>query len=302
MSTKQPTKADLEVMLAAQREEMEAMRKDPMLTLLEQMREDSARFRVEDAREQQDMEARFQSNQQAAEERMKILMEGLKGTPQTRHSPALATAALPKVNAKPPPHLEVDFSLTTFDLWKSAWNDYAKVIQVHKMSCERQLSLFRSNLSLDMISLLEHVIGIPEHTNLVPLTVQVLMDRIQAHIRGKRNIALDCVAFDNRKQKEGEDFDSYLVAIKNFARAAMLCDTCLDRRLATRIMSGIRDEETRTQLLALTPFPTLQAIIDLCRTEECVNQGNSDMRKSRIVNKASFKSERDQGRSPSQDH
>ena len=41
----------------------------------------------------------------------------------------------------------------------------------------------------------------------------------------------------------------------------------LNRRLVTKIMSGICDKETRTKLLAISPLPDLQTVTDLCRSE-----------------------------------
>ena len=183
-------------------------------------------------------------------------------------------------NVKPPQLLEKEATLAHFHTWKETWEDYYNMNNVDKLPREKQLATFRSFLSNGMRATLTQVIGVPEHTEDDPLTVTVLLDLIQAHFRSKRNIALDWSDFYKRVQKEGEDFDSYLVAIKNIARDAELCNICLDRHLAARVMSGINDEETALKLLALRPFPTFQEASDLCRAEESAKKGNKEMTKS----------------------
>jgi hypothetical protein len=84
-----------------------------------------------------------------------------------------------------------------------------------------------------------------------PETPADILDRIQAHIRSKRNVALDRVEFELCRQEDGETFDDFYIRLKQCADSAELCATCIDQRMATRIMSGIRDQEVRKRLLAV---------------------------------------------------
>ena len=86
-------------------------------------------------------------------------------------------------------------------------------------------------------------------------TVDELLNAIGAHFRCQRNIALSCVQCEECKQQHGEVFDRFLVGLKELAADADLCGTCLDARLITRIMSGVRSEALRKKLLAIDPFP-----------------------------------------------
>ena len=91
------------------------------------------------------------------------------------------------------------------------------------------------------------------------LNVEEILELIRKFIRSKRNIALDRVLFEQRKQLEGEDFETFLVAIKHISENADLCEghcldctkTCIGLRIPTKIVSGIKDTETRTKCLAL---------------------------------------------------
>ncbi|KZS03640.1 Uncharacterized protein APZ42_033587, partial [Daphnia magna] len=101
-----------------------------------------------------------------------------------------------------------------------------------------------------------------------PLTPDEILDLIADYIRAKRNIALDRVAFDECHQATSESFEDFYIRFRRLADAADLCGTCADARIATRIMAGIRDTETKRKLLALSPFPSAQQAINVCRSEE----------------------------------
>ena len=96
---------------------------------------------------------------------------------------------------------------------------------------------------MEMREAVEHVllVLIPDDTTLKPDEV---LDKIRNYTRSQRNMALDCVAFKKRKQATGGNFDLFLIAIKTLARDADLCNECLNRRLVTKIMSGICDKKT----------------------------------------------------------
>ena len=92
---------------------------------------------------------------------------------------------------------------------------------------------------------------------------------------------LDCVAFEQRKQAIGESFDACLIAIKTLARDDHLCDSCMDRRLVTKMMSDIRDKETRMKLLSISLLSDLQKVTDVCRSEESAKLDEARMGRSK---------------------
>ena len=53
---------------------------------------------------------------------------------------------------------------------------------------------------MEMREAVEHVLLIPDDTTLEPDEV---LDKIKNYIRSQRNIALDCVAFEERESKVG---------------------------------------------------------------------------------------------------
>ena len=170
-----------------------------------------------------------------------------------------------KPDPQKPSTRQVEISLAEFSKWRKSYNDYATVSLATELPLSSQLALLAVFFSMEMREAVEHVLLIPDDTTLKPDEV---LDKIKNYIRSQRNIALDCIAFEERKQAAGENFDSFVIAIKILARNADLCNECINRRLVTKIMSGIYDKETRTKLLAISSLPDLQTVTDLCRSEE----------------------------------
>ena len=202
-----------------------------------------------------------------------------------------------------PPKLAADISLSKFKSWKATWLDFAKLSKIEEMSEEEQRSLLKSHLSLEMRGVLEHVIVIDESVDTTPTAI---LAKIEDNIRKKRNVTVDLVNFDNRKQKHGESAENYLVSIRELAADANLtadhCQnckkTCMERRLTARLISGIHDESTRQKLLAISPFPKLQTVIDKINAQESASRDNSLLRgREREINFT--KKGQDRGRSAS---
>ena len=124
------------------------------------------------------------------------------------------------------------------------------------------------------------------HTIPTKTTLNEQLDEIAEHFRRQRNVALYRVQFEQRQQQAGESFDNFYVAIRELATDAELCGTCLETRLTTRIMSGVRSEEVRKKLLALTPFPQLEAVVALCRSEESACNTEADLSSKPALNAA----------------
>ncbi len=179
----------------------------------------------------------------------------------------------------PPPKLDPETTVAKFKAWRKAWDDYAHMCKVDKMSLEEQQAFFRSSLTLEMRDILEERIGVDPRKG-----PNNLLDDIEKYIRKKRSVVLDMVELDNRIQKEGESFDSYLVAIQQLAQDADLTSghcadcklKCLDRQLAGRLISGIRDDETRTKLLEEETFPSKDKVVDICSAKESAKLNNRE--------------------------
>ena len=199
-------------------------------------------------------------------------------------SPASSSAASPssRTAAQPPTKLAPGSSLREFRAWRASWEDFFELSDGARLPRDRQKALLRTCLTTEMRATLAHAIPVEESA-----TVGELLDAIGTHFRRQRNIALSCVQFEERKQQHSEPFDRFFVGLKELAADADLCATCLDARLITRIMSGVRSEALRKKLLAINPFPVLKDVLALCRAEESAEHTDADLTSKPSVNAAS---------------
>jgi hypothetical protein len=161
--------------------------------------------------------------------------------------------------------LHGDVTIPLLRSWRNRWNDFVELNQLATYSGSEQMAAFRMALDPAMQQVVEVTLGILPTTMTTP---DAVLDRIADYIRAKRNIALDRVAFEERRQGSSETFDDFYIGLRRLADAADLCATCFDSRLVTRIIAGTRDTDTKKKLLAMSPFPSLQAAINVCRSEE----------------------------------
>ena len=149
--------------------------------------------------------------------------------------------------------------------------DYATRVRLHRFSLREQLATFRTCLSTDMRATMLHAVA--GTTEARP--VDELLDMILAYLRSQRSVAVDRVAFAERVQRQGESFDDFLVALREIAANADLCESCLDQQLVTRLMCGVLESDTRRKLLAISPFPSLHEVVTICRTRESAARSDS---------------------------
>ena len=105
-----------------------------------------------------------------------------------------------KADAQKPSTLQVGISLAEFSKWRKSYNDYATVSLATELPLSSQLALLRGFFSMEIREAVEHVLLIPDDTT---LKSDEVLDKIRNYIQSQRNIVLDCVAFEERKQLSG---------------------------------------------------------------------------------------------------
>ena len=222
--------------------------------------QEANRIRQEEAQE---------ANRIRQEETMRAILATLTTNQQTASSTAANEHRGPdniKIHAPArPPLLDTTTTYSKFRSWRTIWNDYQMLTKLDQLPLNIQKAEFRSCLTEEMRIHIKCAIDIHDEDG---STIEEILDKIQLHLRQKRNVALDRVYFEQRTQEENESFDDFYVAIKQLAEEADLCDECKNQRLTTKIMASVNDQELRQKLLALTPFPTLQTVVNLCRSQE----------------------------------
>ena len=68
--------------------------------------------------------------------------------------------------------------------------------------------------------------------------LETVLDQLADYVWAKRNIALDRVAFEERRQGSLETFDDFYIGLRRLAETADLCATCFHNRLVTRMITS----------------------------------------------------------------
>jgi transposase InsO family protein len=201
-----------------------------------------------------------------------------------------------KTDARGPDPLSDEVSLREFKGWRKLWENWARRKGFDKEDRPRQVDELFGSFTPKMFDIVVHVLKIPESTE--KNTAEIL-DDIQKHLRAKRSVAIDRVAFFRREQRPQETIDEYVVAIETIAEDAELCPECRDQMIATRLIAGIQDDETRKKLLAMDPQPSLVDTLKTCRAQESAAASNMVLRGAEVnAVKSSAQGQR-RARSPS---
>ena len=85
------------------------------------------------------------------------------------------------------------------------------------------------------------------------------IEAMAVHIIKQPNPWVSHMEFERKKQKEGEKFDNFYLALTEFSEIADFCGNCKEQRIVVRIQEGHRD---LARTLSQTTFPTLtQALL-----------------------------------------
>ena len=114
-----------------------------------------------------------------------------------------------------PSTLDIDISYSKFISWRESWEDYAMLQKFEKLPLTVQKADFRSCLSEEMRQHLKCAIDIVADDENISL--KDILDKIQQHLRLKRNEAIDRVAFENLRQDDHQTFDEFYVAFKKIS-------------------------------------------------------------------------------------
>ena len=156
-----------------------------------------------------------------------------------------------RAKARAPEQMPADITLRDLSAWRRSWDDLAKLEQLDRLPASQQRAMLRTHLTVEMRAVLQLAIGIDTDD---ASSVSDILDAIHGYVGSKRNVTLDRVALEESRQEEGETFDENYIALREIANKADLCKVCVDDRLTTPIMFGIRDPEIRRKLLAHTPL------------------------------------------------
>ena len=198
-------------------------------------------------------------------------------------APNSTTAHVHKPVAVDRPILLSSSTLADFSSWEESWEDYSVCQHLHLHDRATRVSAVRQAFDKDIRRYLrEGVIVVPPSPD-----VPEIIAEIKKYYRRQRNPLLDRLDFYNRRQQQGESFDSFMAALKELFSACdfstlevcskcapKLCQDCPNTLkkanediLRDRIVVGVHDDDTRHKLLAHENLTLIDAV-RICRSEE----------------------------------
>ncbi|KAK3854724.1 hypothetical protein Pcinc_038818 [Petrolisthes cinctipes] len=231
--------------------------------------------------QQAEMARQAQEESRRREGRLNDVLEQLisrqVGNPGREDSQAGAVEATPQhvkfsPSAALTPHLSSSASLREFDAWRHKFRGYVALTKVTSLPLVQQKAILTSMLDDEWTRTLRYVVDVADGAQL-----EEVLDAMEAHLRGQRNVIVDRREFYSRVQQQGEAFDDFLCAIKEMVNFCDFCDHDIDNRLRDRIVVGIRDEEALKRMLQEKHLQ-LQSAIDICRASENANMSRAVIR------------------------
>ena len=175
--------------------------------------------------------------------------------------------------------LSSEATLEEFENWRYLWDMFVGVNELKKIPVETQVQHLCLSFTSDMLEVLRNKLKIPSDTD---MSVDEILVEVRKHFRKKRNIILDKVDFMNRRQEEGESFDSYYNAWQRIGRHAEIEAETVDQKMVAKIIHGLKDLELREKLLSIDPLPSADEVIKRCIAAESSKNDNMALDKTRI--------------------
>ncbi|XP_068228046.1 uncharacterized protein [Palaemon carinicauda] len=175
-------------------------------------------------------------------------------------------------SATPAPHLSSSVSLKEFDAWRHKFEGYAMLTGIKSLTPAEQRSVLASVLDEDWTRTLRYGLSFPADADL-----ETILNAMESHLRGQRNVIVDRREFYLRKQETGESFDDFLCGIREIAAFCDFCSSCMDNRLRDRIVVGTVDEQALKRMLEEKDL-NLQKAVDICRASESANENSATIR------------------------
>ena len=245
-------------------------------------------------------EDRYQRDQERRDRELAALFECI--SPQsegdTTSDDRRSRGNMAKISIRPPDILEDGTTLKVFKKWEASWRNYAQVAKLNEKSREDQVATFWTFCKPEFLQRIRHAVEIPLDT---PLTLDQVLQKVKDYLKSQRNIAVDRYKLVRRKQETGESFDDFLVELREQAEDANLSSMTADEWIATLIVSGVRDEDTRQELLSKKPPLDLPETITLCRNRELAEKEDQRLSKGVSLNVNKVKP-RDRSRSQNRFH
>ena len=95
-------------------------------------------------------------------------------------------------------------------------------------------------------------------------TIVQIIEKFDDFAIGEINVTYERFIFNKGNQQDGETFESFLTALRVLLRSCNYCGDCVDSITRDRVVLGVRDQNTQSDLIKQRQL-TLNNCIDICR-------------------------------------
>ena len=184
--------------------------------------------------------------------------------------PLAPAAAPPPVSGiSPPPPLTTETNVTeNWKIFRQKWENYSVITNLTSQA------LLLHTLGDDGLRMYN---GFQFDTPKEDRTAAEIIASFEAFAVGEVNITYERYVFNKRFQQEAETFECFLASIRRLVKTCQYCENCVNSIIRDRIVLGIRDPETQSELLKERTL-TLRTCVDICRAAENANSQAGSLR------------------------
>ena len=154
--------------------------------------------------------------------------------------------------------------LEQWKLFKQRWTTYAILTNLDSLDDKIQVALFLHVIDDDALRTYNgFVFDTPDDQR----KISEVISKFDEFAIGEQNITFERFKFNQLTQSPGEQFETFLSELRQLAKSCSFCDQCRDSFIRDRIVIGIREPETRQDLLKVRNL-TSEKCIDIYRSAE----------------------------------
>lgn len=172
------------------------------------------------------------------------------------------------------PKLDLDTDRgTDFLAWQQQWLAYRSLSGLSGKPATKQVQALQLCFSRETLNIVENL-GL---TNAQKKDQAQIIAALKQHVEGRVNETIERRNFRQRKQRQGESFDDFLVSLRELAKTCNFCShDCLQKALRDQIIEGLLDGEIIQELLQVKDL-TLDQAISKCRGLEAAKKSRVDI-------------------------
>ena len=168
-------------------------------------------------------------------------------------------------HARPPNPLT--FTSNKSESWKlfeRLWRNYVKLTGLDTKPKDIQVAMLESHLGEEALRIYD---GLPFDSTPQDRTMEEILVAMKNYAVGKENESYERFIFRTKYQEENETFNDFYASLRKLSGSCNFCAQCRDSEIRDQIVIGIRNADTREELLKINPL-NLQKCVDVCKAAE----------------------------------